>query len=99
MAELETAGPIRGRAWNRDGVILFATANTGLWRVSDSGGIPSPVTRLDPTRKERYHHGPYFLPGGRHFIYNRAGESSGVYIGSLDAQPEQQSSKRLLIGG
>ena len=99
MAGIGTAGLFRGGAWNRDGVILFGTANTGLWRVSNSGGIPSPVTRLDPSRKEFYHHGPSFLPDGRHFIYNRAGNSSGVYIGSIDAQPEQQSSQRLLIGG
>ena len=99
MVGTGTAVQFRGGAWNRDGVILFGTAKTGLWRVPDSGGIPSPVTRLDPSRKESYHHGPDFLPDGHHFIYTRSGEGSGVYIGSLDAQPEQQSSQRLLIGG
>ena len=39
-AEPGQCGTFRSGAWNRDGVILFGTANTGLWRVSAAGGSP-----------------------------------------------------------
>ena len=43
---------------------------------------------------------PISFPTGAIFSINRAGEGdSGIYLGSLDAKPEQQSSKRLLAGG
>jgi eukaryotic-like serine/threonine-protein kinase len=93
------SGTFRSGAWNRDGVILFGIANSGLWRVSAAGGPPTEVTRLDPSRKELFHAGPDFLPGGRQFLYERQGtnaEYNGTYLGSLDAKPEQQSTRRLL---
>jgi eukaryotic-like serine/threonine-protein kinase len=86
-----------GGSWNRDGVIIFATGNSGLWRVSAAGGIASPLTKLDAAREENFHAPPVFLPDQRHFIYLRnSPKDRGVYVGSLDARPEQQASKRLL---
>jgi hypothetical protein len=41
---------------------------------------------------------PSFLPDGRHFMFVRGSavsENNGLYIGSLAAKPEDQSSKRL----
>ena len=99
-AEPGPVGNFRSGAWNSDGVILFGTAHTGLWRVSAAGGGPlTEVTRLDPSREELFHGGPWFLPGGRQFLYERIGinaEYNGIYLGSLDAKPEQQSTRRLL---
>jgi Tol biopolymer transport system component len=46
------------------------------------------------------HRFPQFLPDGRHFLYYRtsnAPEKSGVFVGSLDAKPDQQDTKPLLI--
>jgi len=88
-----------GGSWNPDGVIIFGQNPGGLMRVSANGGSASPLTTLDPSRKESNHAYPSFLPDGRHFIYLRRSdtpESSGVYVGSLDAKPKDQSSKRLL---
>ncbi|HEV3482184.1 MAG TPA: protein kinase [Candidatus Acidoferrales bacterium] len=88
-----------GGSWNRDGVIIFGTANGGIMRVSENGGIASALTTLDSSRSESAHVLPSFLPDGRHFVYLRASgneEDSGLYIGSLDAKPEQQASKRLV---
>ena len=68
-------------------------------RVSANGGSASPLTTLDPSRGEIQHVLPSFLPDGRHFIYVRDSsrpENSGVYVGSLDARPQEQSSKMLL---
>jgi Tol biopolymer transport system component len=76
-----------------------------LLRVSANGGPASPLTVLDPSGSEVRHDFPLFLPDGRHFIYQRTSSkpgNSGIYVGSLDAKPEEQSSKRLLetaLGG
>jgi Tol biopolymer transport system component len=92
----------QGGSWNRDGVIIFGTANGGLMRVSAAGGSASPLTVLDPSRHEARHILPSFLPDGRHFLYVRLSstsstpENNGVHVGSLDAKPEEQSSKLLV---
>lgn len=67
--------------------------------MSEAGGTPSPVTRIDASRQEIQHGGPAFLPDGHHFLYHRASrvpENSGIYVGSIDATPESQSTARLL---
>jgi eukaryotic-like serine/threonine-protein kinase len=87
-----------GGSWNRDGTIIFGTGNGGIMRVSADGGLADPLTTVDSSRGESNHVLPSFLPDGRHFIYLRASNpvNSGVYIGSLDAKPEQQDLKRLV---
>lgn len=93
-----TVLPIGG-SWNRDGVIIFGSLSTGLWRVPAEGGTAAPLTVLDPSRHESEHELPPFLPDGRHFVYfikSSDPANSGVYVGSLDDPPERQSRKRLL---
>jgi hypothetical protein len=49
--------------------------------------------------QEIRHEGPTFLPDGNHFLYLRVSSvaaSSGLYVGSLDAGAEEQSSGRVL---
>ena len=94
----DLSGLWRGGGWSRDGVIVFGVSGKGLMRVSDAGGAASPLTTVDSSRQETSHSGPAFLPDGRHFVYHRnsTAENSGIYLGSLDAKPEQQSSKRLV---
>jgi eukaryotic-like serine/threonine-protein kinase len=92
-------GITAGGSWNRDGVIIFAQIPGGVMQVSAGGGSPSPLTALDRSRGEVVHVVPSFLPDGRHFVYLRRStvpENNGVYLGSLDATPETQSSKRLI---
>jgi eukaryotic-like serine/threonine-protein kinase len=95
----DLSGNAVGGSWNRDGVIIFGSPSRGLMRVSAVGGSASPLTVLDSSRSESRHLHPSFLPDGRHFIYLRISstpENSGIYVGSLDAKPEEQDSKRLL---
>jgi serine/threonine protein kinase len=94
----DVSGTEVGGSWNREGVILFGSAESPLMRVSSEGGAATPITALDPARAEKYHSGPLFLPDGRHFLYYRFGkpESTGVYVGSLDDKPGQPTSERLL---
>jgi serine/threonine protein kinase/Tol biopolymer transport system component len=83
--------------WGRDGVIVFGMlSDPGLYRVSVSGGMPASLTALG--RGETRHALPTFLPDGKHFLYLRAGETdaTGIYAGSIDAKPSEQSSQRIL---
>jgi Tol biopolymer transport system component len=93
------SGPAWGAgAWNQDDVIVFGSSS-GLFRVPASGGVPVQITAIDPARQERSHYCPSFLPDGRHFVYIRAStdqKKSAIYVGSVDAKPEQQSSKPLI---
>jgi Tol biopolymer transport system component/tRNA A-37 threonylcarbamoyl transferase component Bud32 len=93
------SGGWRGAAWNQDDVIVFGAGSSGLFRVPASGGVPVQITALDPARQEFDHWKPSFLPDGRHFVYLRhsaEGAKSAIYLGSVDAKPEQQSSKPLV---
>jgi serine/threonine protein kinase len=86
-------------AWNQDDVIVFGDLWVGLFRVPAAGGVPVQITALDPERQEDRHWGPSFLPDGTHFVYIRASDDwkkSGIYLGSLNAKPEMQSSTRLV---
>ena len=87
-------------AWSKDNVIVFGGKPNGpLRRVSAAGGIPAEVTSIDSKRGETYHLIPTFLPDGKHFVYTISGSPtvSGVYVGSLDVKPAEQSRERLLI--
>ncbi|SPE38254.1 Serine/threonine protein kinase [Candidatus Sulfopaludibacter sp. SbA6] len=98
----DLSGGLRGGAWSRGGVIVFGVFSKGLMRVSEAGGAASPLTTLDASGQETSHGRPSFLPDGRHFVYLRdstAPEKMGIYLGSLDAKPEQQGSKRLVATG
>jgi Tol biopolymer transport system component len=72
-----------GGSWNRDDVIVFASApsNGLIQRISAAGGTPSDVIKIRGAYKM-----PIFLPDGRHFLYelNLALEKNGIYLGSLD---------------
>jgi eukaryotic-like serine/threonine-protein kinase len=88
-----------GADWNRDDVIVFGDRRVGLFRVPATGGVPVQITALDPARREFQHFRPSFLPDGRHFVYMRASVDAGksaFYLGSVDARPEEQSSKPLV---
>src|SRR5579862_1546402 len=94
------AGAFRGGSWSREGEIVFGTSSQALWRVSSGGGNPGPATALDASRHETGHYFPSFLPDGRHFIYLAASsnpENRAVYVASLDAKPQEQRARRLLL--
>ena len=84
----------RGGTWSTDGVIVFAPKTYGpLHRVSAAGGPVSTVTKLHA--EERTHRWPWFLPGGRRFLFfaSRTGTpaaaagASEIYLGFLDEKP------------
>lgn len=72
--------PVSSGTWGTSGTIVFASRGAGLFRVSDSGGTPTPVTSLDAANKEVMHASPFFLPDGRRvlFLALAAGQTRGV---------------------
>jgi Tol biopolymer transport system component len=76
----------RGGSWSKDGLILFGTADSPIFRVSSEGGKPAPVTKLDIAQKQGSHRWPYFLPDSRHFLYwTRNTDGPSIYAGSIDS--------------
>jgi Tol biopolymer transport system component len=82
----------RGGTWGPDGVIVFAPeTQSGLMRVSASGGTPVVVTRLDSTQHTS-HRWPFFLPDGKHFLYLAIHHDPGkavnnaLYYASIDGR-------------
>ncbi len=85
---------VLGGAWSREDIIIFGTVGNGIMWVSAAGGVPTLLTTTGG--RNEVHAFPSFLSDGRHFAYLRAPENPGIYIGSLDTKPEQQSAKRIL---
>ncbi len=82
----------RGGSWGKDGTIIFAGDFRGpIYRVRDTGGMPSPVTKLEEP-KHTSHRWPVMLPDGKHFLYlainheNPQDENDGIYFASLDGK-------------
>jgi serine/threonine protein kinase len=96
---ISDADIMTGGTWTRGDVILFADQRKGgIMQVAASGGTPVQRTVLDKARQETGHFLPVALPDGRHFFYLRTsrGDDTGIFIGDIEATPEQQSSTRLL---
>ncbi|HEY6930097.1 MAG TPA: protein kinase [Thermoanaerobaculia bacterium] len=81
----------RGGSWADDGTILYSPWGAGgLYRVSARGGEPVPATQLQG--EERDHRWPWFLPGGRRFLYEvryDQAERNAIYVGSLDSKEKR----------
>jgi len=94
---LDGAAP-RGATWGPDGTIIFATGapQTGLQRVSASGGRPTVLTRPGA---DGDHLWPDFLPGGTAVLFTIAqiGSIENAQIAVLDLQTG--TSKVLIPGG
>jgi len=76
-------GLARG-TWGSNGAILYTewqTSHAGLFRVSASGGAPTPVKLIGengaPVLDADW---PYFLPDGEHFLFY---SGSSIYAGSV----------------
>lgn len=88
-----------GGSWNRRGDILLGNAVGGLLQCPEWGGPVRVVTT--PIDEAERHILPSFLSDGRRFLYLRVSrtkpETSGVYVGALDAVSPLQD--RLLTTG
>jgi Tol biopolymer transport system component len=92
-------GAVGTGSWSSAGVIVFGGKGNGvIRRVPAAGGDPVEVTAVDIARHEAFHGLPTFLPDGKHFVYERIGtpDVTGMYVGSIDAKPTEQSKERIL---
>jgi len=97
-------GNLRGATWGTDGTIVFATLalDTGLLRISNSGGQPQVLTR--PAKGEGDHVLPRWLPGGKALLFtiqNPFGppDSATSQIAVLDMRSPGAVPKIVLRGG
>ena len=84
--EICDAAAFSGGTWNREGTILFGSAQ-GLFRVPAEGGKPEAVTTLDGS--ENGHFWPRFLPDGRRYVYTAwSGQAAkrAIVAGALNAK-------------
>ena len=75
----------RGGSWGPDDTVVFATASSGLFRVSASGGIPEPLTRPEDGGESYLY--PHVLPGGQavlFFIRSATSEANQIAVYSID---------------
>ncbi len=72
-------------------MILFANEEGFLNRVSDTGGTPIPVSGLDGAGKRLSGRYPWFLPDGRHFLFESTAvpappNQATIRVGSLERE-------------
>jgi eukaryotic-like serine/threonine-protein kinase len=92
----------RGGSWSQSGTIIFPNDQySGIFEVSEAGGVPRQITQLDSARGEQTHRWPCFLPDGKHFLYlarttaaGSGGALDAICVGSVDGKVK----KRLLAG-
>ena len=74
----------RGATWASDGTIVVAPgADTGLSRVSASGGELTPLTTLDKEKNETSHRWPQFLPGNDLVMFTSARTTDSGYEAAI----------------
>jgi Tol biopolymer transport system component len=100
ICALPPGGAVFGGTWSSEGTIVFAGGglDASLFSVAAAGGEARPLTTHDSSRGETGHLWPWFLPDGRHILFDVASaqeENSGLHEASLDAPDEK---RRLLPG-
>jgi serine/threonine protein kinase len=85
-----------GGSWSPEGVIVFSPNETGpLQRVPASGGTAGPATTLDAAAN-RSHRFPWFLPDGRHFLFEDFQPSNNevsIQVASLDSKEAKMAAR------
>jgi serine/threonine-protein kinase len=90
----------RGASWGTDGNIIFApNPDSGLFRVSATGGNPEPLTDLDKEANETTHRWPQVLPGGKAVLFTSLSEGSRFESASLEVLNLKTGKRRVLHRG
>ena len=88
----------RGASWGSQGMIAFApTAVSALQQVSDAGGAPQPLTRLE--KGEASHRWPEFLPGGKAVLFAAGTTAINFTNAQIAVQSVGTGERRNLIQG
>ena len=94
-------GRSRGSSWGDDGNIVFAPdPNSGLLRVSATGGNPEELTTLDESKDESSHRWPQVLPGSRAAIFTSiVAEAESFDDASIELVDLESGDRKVLHSG
>jgi serine/threonine-protein kinase len=93
----DAVGP-RGASWGSQGMIALATLSAGvLQQVSDAGGTPQGLTRLE--KGETDHGWPEFLPGGKAVLFAAGTSSTSWPSAQIAVQSVGTGERRNLVQG
>ncbi len=91
----------RGGSWADDGTIVLQPSVTGtgegLVRVSEAGGAPQVLTRLQ--EGEANQRWPQVLPGGRAVLYTAAASAGNYSDASISLQALPNGPRKILVRG
>ncbi|HLN59042.1 MAG TPA: protein kinase, partial [Thermoanaerobaculia bacterium] len=91
---------LRGASWASDGTILFSpSGDSGLFRVSDKGGEPKPVTTLNHERGEATHRFPDILPEGKTALFTVQGLTGDYESARIEAVSLETGERRTILEG
>ncbi len=95
---LGDAGLPRGASWGSQGMIAFTPTTSGaLEQVSEAGGAPQPLTRLD--KGEINQRWPEFLPGGKAVLFSAGSSNTNWISAHIAAQSVGAGGRQSLIQG
>jgi Tol biopolymer transport system component len=98
-AVIASAPSPRGALWGDDNRIIFSpSSNTGLFRVSASGGPVEMLTQLDDSNHETTHRFPHMLPDGKTMLFT-IGSGGSWDNAVIVAQWLDTGQRRVLIEG
>jgi serine/threonine protein kinase len=88
----------RGANWGSQAMIAFTGTTSGaLQQVSEAGGTPQPLTRLD--KGEASQRWPEFLPGGKAVLFSGGASNTNWVSAQIVVQSVGTSERRNLIQG
>jgi len=97
------APDLRGLAWGSDGTIVFTPRrSTGIMRVSDAGGTPMEITKLEfeeGTHITPSHRWPDILPGGNAVLYTSTANDSQYEDAEIVAVSLEDGTQKTLVHG
>jgi serine/threonine-protein kinase len=99
VAVCEAPPSSRGGSWGPDDEIVFTPGySSGLYRVSASGGVPTPISNLRDGEKS--HRNPQILPDGKTVLFGIATPDITTFDDALIAALDLDSGEiRILIEG
>jgi len=87
-----------GGVWTGGGAIIYAKAyNSGLWRVPEGGGTPTPITTPDSTHGELGDWWPQVLPDGDHVLFTAY--SSPIARARIEVVSLKTGERKVLVEG
>jgi serine/threonine-protein kinase len=86
-------------SWGDDGNIVLAGVASGLSRVSWEGGALTPLTQLDPGKREWAHRWPQVLPGSQQVLFTVYGNARNYDDSDIDVVSVKTGERKTVYKG